>query len=216
MMYENKILILLCKDYFRLQFHYSNLTFLMDPKFTTERTLSILRKGGIILYPTDTIWGLGGDATNALAVQKIYELKKREEKKSMIILVSEEAMIYDYVSHPSNELLEYLAAQSYPTTAIFTNAINLPESLINEDGSIAIRIVQDDFCRTLIQELNKPLVSTSANISGGKYPQNFQEITDEIKNGVEHIAQHRQNDLIKYTPSSIIKLDENGSIIHLR
>ncbi len=188
------------------------------PSFESQinQLLPILQSSGIILYPTDTIWGLGCDATNAHAVQKIYALKKREEKKSMIILVSEEAMIYDYVSNPSGKLLKYLAVQSKPTTAIFMNAINLPEGLMNEDGSIAIRIVQDDFCKELIQVLKKPLVSTSANISGEKYPHNFLEITDEIKNGVEQIAEHRQEDFEKYAPSSIIKLNEEGTVIHLR
>lgn len=181
-----------------------------------EETLSVLQSSGIILYPTDTIWGIGGDATNAEAVRKIYELKKREEKKSMIILVTDEKMIHDYVSDPSKKILEYLANQSHPTTAIFINAINLPEGLINEDGSIAIRIVQDEFCQSLIQEFKKPLVSTSANISGEKYPQNFSEINQEIKNGVDFIVQHRQNDLKKHAPSSIIKLDESGNVIHLR
>lgn len=181
-----------------------------------NRSITVLQSSEIILYPTDTIWGIGCDATNAQAVKKIYTLKKREEKKSMIILVHTGAMIRDYVSNPSNKLLEYLAGQSHPTTAIFMNAINLPDALINEDGSIAIRIVQDDFCRILIQELNKPIVSTSANISGEKYPQNFPEITDEIKNGVDYIVQHRQDDFKKHAPSSIIKLDGGGNIIHLR
>lgn len=188
----------------------------MDLKNLSEISISNLQKGGIILYPTDTIWGIGCDATNARAVQRIYALKKREEKKSMIILVSEEAMIHDYVSSPSSKLLKYIAEQSHPATAIFMNAVNLPEGLINEDGSIAIRIVQDVFCLDLIKELKKPLVSTSANVSGEKYPQNFQEITDEIKNGVDYIVQHRQDDLEKHAPSSIIKLDERGNIIHLR
>ena len=179
-------------------------------------TLSVLQSSGIILYPTDTIWGIGCDATDGQAVKKIYDLKKREEKKSMIILVQKEAMIHDYVSNPSNKLLEYLAGQSHPTTAIFMNAVNLPPELINEDGSIAIRIVQDNFCQELIRELKKPIVSTSANISGEKYPQNFHEITAEIKNGVDYIVKHRQNDLKKHAPSSIVKLDEGGNIIHLR
>lgn len=187
---------------------------LLEREITT--TLSVLRSSGIILYPTDTIWGIGSDATNADAIRKIYTLKKREEKKSMIILVQEEAMIYDYVSNPSRKLLEYLAGQSHPTTAIFMNAVDLPAELINEDGSIAIRIVQDDFCRELIRELKKPIVSTSANTSGEIYPQNFHEITDEIKNGVDYIVQHRQNDLEKHAPSSIVKLDEGGNIAHLR
>ena len=181
-----------------------------------EKTLSILQSSGIILYPTDTIWGIGCDASNAQAVRKIYALKKREEKKAMIILVQEKAMIHDYVSNPSKKILEYLSEQSHPTTAIFAQAINLPECLINEDGSIAIRIVQDDFCRELIQKLKRPLVSTSANISGEKYPQNFPEITADIKNGVDYIVQHRQNDLRKHAPSSIIQLNGEGNIVHIR
>lgn len=185
-----------------------------DPQINLS--LTVLQSSGIILYPTDTIWGIGCDATNEKAVKKIYQLKKREETKSMIILVNHEAMIRKYVSNPSDKILEYLALQSNPTTAIFNNAINLPSSLVNIDGTIAIRIVKDEFCEALLQKLNKPLVSTSANISGEPYPQNFPEISDEIKNGVDFIVQHRQNDLKRYAPSSIIKLDGDNNIIHLR
>lgn len=178
--------------------------------------ITVLQSSGIILYPTDTIWGLGCEATNTSAIKKIYQLKKREETKSMIILVSDEAMIRQYVSNPAEKILEYLAVQSTPTTAVFNNAINLPSSLVNTDGTIAIRIARDEFCQALLQKLKRPLVSTSANISGEVYPQNFHEINDEIKNGVDYIVQYRQNDLKKYAPSSIIKLDTSGEIIHLR
>ncbi|MEO5967033.1 MAG: Sua5/YciO/YrdC/YwlC family protein, partial [Ferruginibacter sp.] len=145
-----------------------------------------------------------------------YTLKKRDEAKSMIILVSDTAMIREYVSQPSEKVLEYLFAQSTPTTAIFENAINLPVSLINRDGTIAIRIAKDEFCQALIQKLTRPLVSTSANISGNAYPHNFAEINAEIKNGVDYIVQHRQDDVKEYAPSSIIKLDASGEIKHLR
>ncbi|HXR83092.1 MAG TPA: L-threonylcarbamoyladenylate synthase [Hanamia sp.] len=178
--------------------------------------LSVLQSGGIILYPTDTIWGIGCDATNSISVQRIFQLKKREEKKSMIILVNDENMISDYVSNPSVKILSYISSAKKPTTAIFKNAIHLPNNLINEDGSIAIRIVQDDFCRELINQLKKPVVSTSANISGEKFPQNFTEISKEIKNGVDCIVQHRQNDFSKSVPSSIIKLNENDEIDFIR
>jgi len=178
--------------------------------------LSVLQSGGIILYPTDTIWGIGCDATNSISVQRIFQLKKREEKKSMIILVNDENMISDYVSNPSVKILSYISSAKKPTTAIFKNAIHLPNNLINEDGSIAIRIVQDDFCRELINQLKKPLVSTSANISGEKFPQNFTAISKEIKNGVDYIVQHRQNDFSKSVPSSIIKLNENDEIDFIR
>lgn len=176
----------------------------------------VLKNGGIILYPTDTIWGIGCDATNKEAIKKIYRLKKRDEKKSMIILVAEPKEIESYVSIPSQKLLDFLALQEMPATAIFENAINLPSVLINEDGTVAIRIIKDDFCRELIKESNVPLVSTSANISGENYPRNYEEISEEIKNGVDYIVQHRRNDLNLYEPSSIIKLNRAGNIEKVR
>jgi L-threonylcarbamoyladenylate synthase len=175
-----------------------------------------LQSNGIILYPTDTIWGIGCDATNATAIQKIFQLKKRSEKKSMIILVSDENMIRDYVLNPSEKMLDFISSAVRPTTAIFKNAIHLPANLINEDGSIAIRIAKDEFCRQLIYQLTKPLVSTSANISGEKYPQNFLEVSEAIKNGVDYIVQHRRDDFSKSAPSSIIKLDEKNEIEFIR
>ncbi len=181
-----------------------------------ENSLEILNKGGLILYPTDTIWGIGCDATSRNAVKKIYALKNREEKKSLIILVLNEAMIRQYVSEPSSKLLSQISETGRPTTAIFKNAIHLPSQLVNEDGTIAIRIPKDEFCLQLIRNLGKPLVSTSANISGEKFPQNFNEVSDKIKNGVDYIVQHRQSDYSKNSPSSIIKLDDNGEIVMLR
>jgi len=179
-------------------------------------SMNCLLAGGIILYPTDTIWGIGCDATDANAIQKIYQLKKREEKKSLIILAEDEKMIRRYVSNPSEKMLSFISTLQKPTTVIFENAVNFPKKLINEDGTIAIRIVNDDFCRQLIHELQKPLVSTSANISGEKYPQNFNEISEEIKNGVDYIVQHRQNDFSKKAPSSIIRLNTNNEIEFIR
>ena len=179
-------------------------------------SLATLLSGGIILYPTDTIWGLGCDATNANAIQNIYRLKKREEKKSLIILVNDEKMIREYVDKPSEKLLAFISSAQKPTTAIFSNAIQLPTSLVNEDGTIAIRIVNEVFCKNLIQQLKKPLVSTSANISGEKYPQNFNEVSPQIKTGVDYIVQHRQHDNSENSPSSIIRLNEKGEIEIIR
>jgi len=181
-----------------------------------KESLPVLQTGGIILYPTDTIWGIGCDATNPDAIKKIYRLKKREEKKSMIILVSDEEMINEYVLNPSEKILSFLAGKKKPTTAIFKNAMHLPKELINADGTIAIRIVQDDFCRQLILKFNKPIVSTSANISGEAYPQNFTQVSDKIKNGVDYIVQHRQRDSESNSPSSIIKLNEKDEIEIIR
>ena len=178
-------------------------------KFDNDITncLAAINNSGIILYPTDTIWGIGCDATNAAAIQRIYQLKKREEKKSMIILVDSENMIREYVSHPSEKLLYFLSQQKKPTTAIFNKAINLPGIIINQDRTIAIRITTDEFCKSLIQQLKKPLISTSANISGEPYPQDFSQISDAIKKGVDHIVQHRQDDRSPAKPSSIIRLN---------
>ncbi len=181
-----------------------------------EKCLQILNAGNLILYPTDTIWGIGCDATNSSAIKKIYHLKKREEKKSMIILLAHENDINKYVLHPSKKIIDFISQQYKPTTAIFEVAINLPKEIINSDGSIAIRIVKDEFCKMLIQQLKKPLVSTSANISGKAHPKKFNEISDVIKNGVDYIVQHRQNEIGIYKPSAIIRLNSSGEIIQLR
>lgn len=181
-----------------------------------QKSLQIVKRGGIILYPTDTIWGIGCDATNASAIKKIYELKKRAQKKSMIILVTDTQMISNYVSKPSEKILSYIISAPQPTTAIFKHAMNLPTQLINEDGTVAIRIIKDDFCQQLIQQLKKPIVSTSANISGDMYPADFSSISETIKNGVDYIVQHRQNELSSNMPSVIIRLNEQDEIERLR
>lgn len=181
-----------------------------------DNCLNTLLAGGIILYPTDTIWGIGCDATNTNAIQKIYKLKKREEKKSLIILVNDETMIREYVKFPSPEMLSFISQAQNPTTAIFNNAINLPDKLINEDGTIAIRIVGDNFCNELIRQLKNPMVSTSANLSGEKSPENFNSISEDIKEGVDYIVQYRQEDLTKKSPSSIIRLNKENKIESIR
>lgn len=170
-----------------------------------EAALHVLRTGGIIVYPTDTIWGLGCDASNEAAIQKIYTVKQRSDTKSLIILVADERDILQYVAAPDLAVFDFIENKTKPTTIIFENAINLPDSLIAEDGSIAIRIVQDEFCRHLIKRLRKPIVSTSANISGQPSPKYFDEISDEIKGSVDHIVKWRQEDKTPSQPSQIIK-----------
>ena len=180
-----------------------------------EKALAVLRKGGIILYPTDTVWGIGCDATNKEAVQKIYSLKKRDDSKSMIVLVAEERDVLKYVAAPDLSLFDFLQQQSRPTTVIFDGAIGFAENLVAEDGSIAIRIVQDKFCRHLVKRLGKPIVSTSANISGQPTPQTFHKISEEIKTGVDHVVQWRQDDDTPAQPSQIIKW-KDGEVVYLR
>jgi L-threonylcarbamoyladenylate synthase len=174
------------------------------------RCLETLRLGGIILYPTDTIWGIGCDATNPDAVGKIFDLKKRPAAKSMIVLLADPRDINRYTSRPEPYIAEYLERTTQPTTVIYESALGLAENLVSEDGSIAMRIVQDDFCRHLIKRFRKPLVSTSANISGEDSPENFAGITDEIKKAVNYIVRYRQLDDQPARASTIVRFNKSG------
>lgn len=176
-----------------------------------ETALDVLRDGGVILYPTDTIWGLGCDATDAQAIKRIYQIKNREDSKSLIILVADERDVLQYVASPDLAVFDFIEEQTRPTTIIFEQAVALPDNLIAEDGSIAIRIVRDEFCRHLIKRLRKPIVSTSANISGQASPQNFLEVSEEIKHAVDHVVKWRQDDAAPSLPSQIIKWNNDGT-----
>ena len=178
--------------------------------------LRVLKEGGIILYPTDTIWGIGCDATNAKAVEKIYRLKKREDEKAMIVLVAEEREVLRYVVSPDLRVFDYLQKVTKPTTVIFEGAIGFADNLINKDGTIAIRICKDEFCRHLIKRFRKPIVSTSANISNNPSPEKFSEIADEIKNHVDYTVKYRQDDNTFAEPSSIIKWNKDETITVIR
>jgi L-threonylcarbamoyladenylate synthase len=175
-----------------------------------QRCLQTLHAGGIILYPTDTIWGIGCDATNPGAVKKIFELKHRPEAKSMIVLLADIREINRYVSHLQPYILQYLENAKEPTTVIYEGALGLAENLIAEDGSIAIRIVREDFCRHLIRRFRKPLVSTSANISGEKPPPLFATIKNEIRQGVDYIVKYRQQDSQPAKPSALVRFTKAG------
>ncbi len=175
--------------------------------------IKTLLDGGTILYPTDTIWGIGCDAVNKKAIEKIYSIKKRDEAKNLILLVADKKMLLNYIEDPGEQFFDYLAKQKKPTTVIYNPKNNIP--FLN-DGTIAIRITDDEFCKALIHVFNKPIVSTSANTSGDPSPKNFSEISDKIKNGVDYIVQHRQNDFATSVASSIIKPNKNNSIEILR
>lgn len=176
-----------------------------------DECLRVLSGGGLILYPTDSIWGIGCDATNEEAVAKIYTLKKRVASKSMIILLAEERDILTYVTQPNLQVFDYIKGVAKPVTVIYEGAIALAENLVEEDGTIAIRIIKDDFCKHLIKRFRKPIVSTSANISGYPPPLLFNNIDAAIKSGVDYIVQHRQDDLYAAAPSVIIKWNNDGS-----
>jgi L-threonylcarbamoyladenylate synthase len=180
-----------------------------------EQCLQVLRSGGLILYPTDTVWGIGCDATDKTAVEKIYKLKKRPDDKAMIVLVAGEKDILNHVAAPDLQVFDYLEKTKKPTTVIYDGAIGLADNLIGNDGSIAIRICNDEFCRHLIKRFRKPIVSTSANISGHPVSKIFSEIPDEIKNGVDYVVSYRQNDKTLAEPSSLIKWN-NGAVVVIR
>lgn len=187
-------------------------------KFAEEiqECLPVLSAGGVILYPTDTIWGIGCDALDEKAIGRIFTMKHRSPFKSMIILVDTPEMIRHYVKDPAPILLNAMEQAEQPTTAIFNNAIHLPSNLVNKDGSIAIRIASDDFCRALIGQFRKPIVSTSANISDRPSPANFSEIDPELIGLVDYAVRYRRDDDSKNAASQIIRLNEENEIERIR
>jgi L-threonylcarbamoyladenylate synthase len=181
-----------------------------------KNCVEVLKNGGTILYPTDTVWGIGCDATNEKAVAKIYAIKKRNEDKSMIILLAEEAEIVKYTDDPDPVIFDFIKGVHKPTTVIYDGARNLATNLINKDGSIGIRVVNDPFCKQLIHTFGGPVVSTSSNISGYPAPAFYEDIDGEIKNGVDYIVQHRRDDLTPALPSTVVKLGKDGNVQVLR
>ena len=180
------------------------------------KSLSVLRSGGVILYPTDTIWGIGCDATDDQAVEKIFRIKNRPEKKSMIVLIASSRDILKYVAAPPPEIWDLIENTPTPLTIIFPGGIGLAPRLIDEEGNVAIRVVQDEFCRHLIKRLRKPLVSTSANISGKSFPESFAQIDREIIDNVDYAVNFRREDTEKKKPSKIIRLEKSGKITVIR
>lgn len=183
-----------------------------------NKACDIIQAGGIILYPTDTIWGIGCDALNANAIHKIYELKQRPDSKSLIILLAEAKDIFQYVAAPPPDIITILKnLEERPTTVIYEQAVGLPDNLVNkEDGSIAIRITKDPFCKRLIKKSGHPLVSTSANISSMPSAKTYVEIQQEIKDGVDYIVDYRREDISEHAPSKIIKINKDGNLTVIR
>ncbi len=177
--------------------------------------LEALKKGGLILYPTDTVWGIGCDATNSKAVQKIYKLKQREDSKALICLVNNFSMLEKHVDNVPKLAYNILELATHPTTVIYDNPAGVAENLIAENNTLAIRVVNHDFCKKLIKYLGKPLVSTSANISGFPTPKSFKEISDDILKGVDYVVNLPQETNTS-KPSSIIKLSNAGEVQIIR
>ena len=181
------------------------------------KSLEVLRAGGVILYPTDTIWGLGCDATNPEAVQKIYDIKKRADNKSMIILMDTVNRISSYVDNIPDVAYDLIELSEKPLTVILEGAKMLAHNVVNsDDDSIGIRVISEPFSYKLIQRFKKPIVSTSANITGAKSPINFNDISADIINQVDYVVNYRQDDLLKSVPSGIIKVGRDLSIKVIR
>jgi len=189
-----------------------------EPYFQPDikQCIETLVDGGLILYPTDTVWGIGCDATNSMAVKKIFDLKKRSDSKSLIVLVAEERDIMRYITRPDLHVFNYLQTVQKPTTVVYDGAVGLADNLTQADDSVAIRIVKELFCKQLIKHFRKPIVSTSANISNEPTPQSFDEISEEIKKGVDYIVNYRREDKTKHLPSSIVKFHKDGTMTMLR
>jgi L-threonylcarbamoyladenylate synthase len=190
----------------------------MNASFVDDivKAVEVLRSGGIILYPTDTIWGIGCDATNPAAVKRIYEIKQRQDTRSMLVLMENANLLSSYISEIPEIAWELIEVATSPLTIIFPGAKNLAANLLAEDGSIGIRITTEAFTQQLIQRFRKPVVSTSANISGQQSPNNFTEIADEIKRSVDYVVIYRQDDFVRSKPSEIIKLGVGGQIEIIR
>ncbi len=181
-----------------------------------KAALEVLQKGGVILYPTDTIWGIGCDACNEAAVKRVYEIKNRVDSKSMLVLMENAGLIDRYVNEVPEIAFDLMEVAVKPLTIIFDGAKGLAKNLVAEDGSIGIRITSEAFSSELIRRFRRPIVSTSANISGNPSPASFDEIDPQIIKGVDYVVKYRQDDTQKAVPSSIIKLGKGGEVKIIR
>jgi L-threonylcarbamoyladenylate synthase len=180
------------------------------------KSVELLKKGKVLLYPTDTIWGIGCDATQPKAIQKIYKIKERQESKRLILLLDEINKLDEYVKSVPALAYDLIENATSPITIVYPGAKNLPKILLAEDGSIAIRIVNGDYCKEVIKRLGKPLVSTSANASGEPSPKTFEQITETIKQKVDYVVNIHRGRIREVKPSTLVKLDASGGFTILR
>ena len=183
-----------------------------DVKKATE----CLKTGGIVLYPTDTIWGLGCNPFDEKAVERLFAVKNRPKEKSLVILLAEARDIIQYVAAPHPDIIDIVSSFTTPTTVIYDGALGFPDNVAHADGSIAIRVTTDPFCKALIKRWGKPLVSTSANLSGEPSPANFSMVSHAIRNNVDYIVEHRQDDTEPAQPSRIVKINDDGTLDIIR
>ena len=181
-----------------------------------KNAVEVMRKGGVILYPTDTVWGIGCDATNEEAVRKVYQIKQRDDSKALICLVDSDARLQRYVRNVPEVAWQLIDCMDKPTTLILDGAVNLAQNLIGEDGSIGIRITQEPFSKELCFRFQKAIVSTSANISGEPAAQNYRDITPQLLEAVDYVCWSRRQEHQPHKPSSIIKLGQGGEVQIIR
>ncbi len=181
-----------------------------------KKAIEVMKKGGVILYPTDTVWGIGCDATNPEAVKRIYEIKRREDSKAMISLIDSEVRLSRYVRNVADVTWDMIELTTKPLTVIYDNVSGLAPNLLAEDGSAAIRITREEFSKELCFRFQKPIVSTSANISGEPTARTFDEISDEIKEAVDYVVRYNQRCKEKHQPSSIVRIRPNGEFTIIR
>ena len=189
---------------------------MVDFEADIKACMHVLQQGGVILYPTDTIWGIGCDALNAQAVERIYEIKNRPKENSMIVLMGDARDIIHYVAAPPPDIIAIVEGFERPTTVIYRNAIELPANVVQNDNTIGIRVPNDAFCKALLKRFRRPIVSTSANLSGMPSPAFFNEIDLEIKQRVDYVVQYRQDDVTHKQPSRIVKMDDEGNLVIIR
>ena len=188
----------------------------MNTKEDIKKAVGVMRKGGVILYPTDTVWGIGCDATNAEAVAKVYKIKQRDDSKALICLTDSVDRVQRYVRDVPPVAWDLMELAEKPTTVVLDGAVNLAPNLIAQDGSIALRVTNEPFSKELCYRFQKAIVSTSANISGEPTAQNYRDIAPEILEAVDYVCWTRRQEHKPHTPSSIIKLTKDGQVTIIR
>lgn len=189
---------------------------MVDFEEDVKKATDVLQQGGTLLYPTDTVWGLGCDATDESAVEKIFSIKQRPKEKSLIILLADARDILKYAASPPPDIIAVVEQFEEPTTVIYDSALDLAENVLHENGSIAIRVTDDVFCKSLIKRFRKPIISTSANISGAPTPSFFSMVDPAIVKIVDYVVKYRQDDHSVRPPSRIVRIDDDGEITKIR
>jgi len=188
----------------------------VDYENDIKNCVEVLKQGGVILYPTDTVWGLGCDALNEAAAEKIFNIKRRTKEKSMIVLLPSARDVLQYAATPPPDIIAIIENFDTPTTVIYENALGFPPKVVNKDGSIAIRVTTDPFCKALLKRFRRPVISTSANTSGATTPSIFKQVDKEITSAVDYVVKYRQDDTVARAPSRLVRVDGDGDIEILR